>query len=61
MPLGNSVTVCKLLEIREQADASDCRWQGLVAYGQAQAAKLGIKEEDVNRLIHEWRAEQRGR
>ena len=50
-----------LLEIRRQADASDRRWQELVGYGQAQAEKLGIKEEDVDRLIDEWRAEQRER
>ena len=30
-------------------------------YGQLQAEKLGIKEEDVDRLIHEWRQAQRGR
>jgi hypothetical protein len=50
-----------LLEIRKQAEASDRRWRDLVDYGQRQAEKLGIKEEDVDRLIHEWRAEQRGR
>jgi len=51
----------QLLEIRKQAEASDRRWRDLVDYGQRQAEKLGIKEEDVDRLIHEWRAEQRGR
>jgi hypothetical protein len=50
-----------LLEIRKQAEASDRGWQKLVEYGNGQAQKLGIKEEDVDRLIHEWRAEQRGR
>lgn len=50
-----------LLEIRVQAEARDRRWQKLVDYGSAQAQKLGIKEEDVDRLIHEWRNEQRGR
>jgi hypothetical protein len=50
-----------LLEIRKQAEASDRRWQKLMEYGNGQAQKLGIKEEDVDRLIHEWRAEQRGR
>ena len=49
-----------LLEIRKTAEASD-RWQELVDYGQRQAEKLGIKEADVDRLIHEWRDEQRGR
>jgi hypothetical protein len=50
-----------LLDIRRQADASDQRWRDLVDYGQRQAEKLGIREEDVDRLIHEWRSEQRGR
>jgi hypothetical protein len=50
-----------LIEIRKQAEASDRRWQKLVEYGSGQAHKLGIGEEDVDRLIHEWRAEQRGR
>jgi predicted transcriptional regulator len=50
-----------LVEIRKQADASDRRWRDLVNYGNAQAQRLGIKEEDVDRLIHEWRSEQRGR
>jgi hypothetical protein len=50
-----------LVEIRKQAEASDRRWQKLVEYGNGQAGKLGVKEEDVDRLIHEWRAEQRAR
>jgi hypothetical protein len=50
-----------LLEIRKTADAGDRRWRALVDYGQRQAEKLGIKEADVDRLIHEWRDEQRGR
>jgi hypothetical protein len=36
------------------------RWQNLVAYGQEQSRKLGFKESDVQRLIAESRAEQRG-
>jgi hypothetical protein len=50
-----------LLEIRKQAEASDRRWQQLLDYGHGQAQKLGITENDVDRLIHEWRSEQRGR
>ena len=50
-----------LLEIRKQSEASDRRWQDLLSFGERQAEKLGIKESDVDRLIHEWRAEQRGR
>jgi hypothetical protein len=35
------------------------RRQDLYAYGQEQARKLGIKEEDVERIIHEFREENR--
>jgi metal-responsive CopG/Arc/MetJ family transcriptional regulator len=34
-------------------------WQELYAYGEEQARKLGIKEEDVDRIIHEFREEDR--
>jgi len=37
------------------------RRQKLYAYGEEQARKLGIKEEDVPRIVEEWRAEQRER
>jgi hypothetical protein len=50
-----------LVELRTQSDAGDRRWQDLLDYGHGQAAKLGIREADVERLIHEWRSEQRGR
>jgi len=33
-------------------------WEKFNAYGQAQAKKLGIKESDVDRLIHEARREE---
>jgi len=35
------------------------RRQELYAYGEGQARKLGIKEEDVDRIIHEFRKEER--
>jgi hypothetical protein len=31
--------------------------QELYAYGEGRASKLGIKEEDVDRIIHEFREE----
>lgn len=37
------------------------KWQNLVAFGQEHARSHGFKEGDVNRLIAESRAEQRGR
>jgi hypothetical protein len=33
------------------------RRQRIYAYGEQQAKKLGIKEEDVERIIHEFRQE----
>ena len=36
-------------------------WKKLYAYGEGQVRKLGIKEEDVDRIIHEYREEQRQR
>jgi len=50
-----------LLDIRRQAEARDRGWRDLLDYGKRQAEKLGIKEDDVDRLIHEWRREQSGR
>jgi hypothetical protein len=37
------------------------RRQHLYAYGEGQARKLGMKEEDVDRIIHEFRDEERER
>lgn len=34
-------------------------WEDVFAYGKQQAQKLGYKEEDVERLIHEFREEDR--
>jgi hypothetical protein len=37
------------------------RRQKLYAYGDMQARKLGIREEDVERIIHEYRQEEGAR
>jgi CopG family transcriptional regulator/antitoxin EndoAI len=37
---------------------ADSKWRDLQDYGQAQARKLGLKESDVERLIHEYRSER---
>ncbi len=37
------------------------RRQSLYAYGEQQARKLSIREEDVARIIHEFRDEERKR
>ena len=34
-------------------------WEEITAYGRTKARELGIREEDVDRIIHEYRAEQR--
>jgi len=35
-------------------------WDDVNAYGRAQAERQGIREQDVDRLIHEARASKRG-
>jgi Ribbon-helix-helix protein, copG family len=35
------------------------RWQQLLSYGRERARELGLGEEDVPRLIQEYRQEQR--
>jgi predicted transcriptional regulator len=36
-------------------------WEETNAYGRARAQALGIHEEDVDKLIHEYRQEKRAR
>jgi hypothetical protein len=57
----NGVTPAELLEGWLEREEKDRSWQALLGYGQDRAAKLGIKPEDVDRLIHEFRSEARGR
>jgi hypothetical protein len=38
---------------------SDRRRESIFAYGEQQARRLGIKEEDVEGIIHEFRQENR--
>jgi hypothetical protein len=37
------------------------RLRELQAYGKKRADEMGIQEEDIDRLIHEYRAERRSR
>jgi hypothetical protein len=37
----------------------EARRQRIYAYGEQQVQKLGIKEEDIERIIHEFREENR--
>ncbi len=41
-----------------ERDADEAAWQNLIASGMQRAHSLGLKEEDVPRLIAESRAEQ---
>lgn len=36
-------------------------WEETNAYGRARAEAMGIREEDVDRIIHEYRQEKRAR
>ena len=36
-------------------------WRELYAYGEQHARRLGVKEEDVDRIIHEHRHEEQER
>ncbi len=45
--------ICAALEQTLQAR----RRQQLYAYGEGQARSVGIREEDVPRIVDEWRAE----
>jgi len=42
-----------------QSFVEERSWKEVFAFGKQQAHKLGYKEEDVDRLIHEFREEDR--
>lgn len=39
--------------------SDDREWEGLLRYGERRARELGIRPEDVSRLVAEYRAEVR--
>ncbi|MBI5280813.1 MAG: hypothetical protein HY858_03955 [Candidatus Solibacter usitatus] len=39
---------------------SDGRWRRLREYGAKQSKQVGVRQSEVERLIHEYRREQRG-
>ena len=47
-------------EARRRYEAMQ-RLRELQAYGKKRADEMGIQEEDIDRLIHEYRAERRSR
>ena len=56
------ITLDELVQQAVQRYMADWRWARLRAYGEVQARKVGITtEEDVDRAVHELRAEERER
>lgn len=53
------VSIDELMQEAVTSIIKECRWKDVFAYGKQQAQKLGYKEEDVDRLIHEFREEDR--
>ena len=55
---GKSVEELAEEALRQGLENRD--WRELLAYGHETGQSSGLKEEDVPRLIKEWRREQRG-
>lgn len=51
-------TVVELAEVTLRKGLEDRAWQDALEYGRKNAAASGYAEEDVPRLIKEWRREQ---
>jgi hypothetical protein len=51
------ISVDELVRDAMQRRIGELRRQNLYAYGEAQAQKLGIREEDIERIVHEHREE----
>ena len=58
---ADHISVDELVRDAMERRLRNRRRQSLYAYGDGQARKLGFKEEDVDRIIHEFRDEQRQR
>ncbi|MCX6623014.1 MAG: hypothetical protein NTY38_18490 [Acidobacteria bacterium] len=54
-------TVDQLAEEALRKGLEEYAWQDLLDYGQRTGAASGYTEEDVPRLVNQWRREQRGR
>src|SRR5260370_8150732 len=54
-------TVDQLAEETLRKGLEDRDWQDLLAYGRERGRASGYTEEDVPRLVREWRQEQAGR
>ena len=54
-------TVDELAEEALRKGLAERAWQDLLEYGRERGRASGYTEEDVPRLVKEWRREQRGR
>jgi predicted transcriptional regulator len=54
-------TMSELIREAFREYESKRRWDEINAYGRQKAAELGITEEDVPRVVKEWRKEQRSK
>ncbi len=55
------ITLDEVLQKAVERYIEDRRWQKVYQFGEQQARKLGIKEGDVDRIIHQRRAKERAR
>lgn len=53
------ISLDELMQQAVQSFVEERSWKEVFAFGKQQAHKLGYKEEDVDRLIHEFREEDR--
>ena len=54
-------TVDELAEEALRIGLAERQWQDLLAYGRETGATSDYREEDVPRIVKEWRREQRSR
>ena len=59
--LAAGKTVADLAEEALRKGLEEQSWQDLLAYGRERGRASGYTEEDVPRVVKEWRSEQRGR
>ncbi len=58
---ADHISIDELVRVAVEHRLRDRRRQQLYVYGEGQARKLGIEEEDIDRIIHEFREEERAR
>jgi hypothetical protein len=58
--LAEGKTVDEFAEETLRQGLADRQWQDLLAYGRETGRASGYTEEDVPRVVKEWRREQRG-